>query len=380
MTGLHTGHTPVRANAGTVPLKASDITVATALKKAGYATGGFGKWGLGDAGSTGVPTRHGFDEFFGYLHQVHAHSYYPDFLWDNEKKYPLDGKYSADVIAERSFDFIRKNKHRPFFLYACYTLPHGKFEIPSVSPYEHERWTDGQKTYAAMVTRADTHVGRIMQLLRENKLEENTVVFVTSDNGAPDGVQKGFEFFGSNGPLRGEKGQLYEGGIRVPMIIRWPGVVRPRTISNEPWAFWDVFPTLAEIAGASMPPKLDGFSIVPLLRGIPQRVHQFMYWEANLPDKQTGRIRPAPVSQAVRIGKWKAIRPKPGAALELYDLDSDTCETTNVASQHPDIIKQVEDYVPSARTKPRPHDNGSIKFVTRSYLIRSRNAPVVAST
>jgi arylsulfatase A-like enzyme len=364
MTGLHTGHTPVRANAGTVPLSKEDVTLVQVLKTAGYATGGFGKWGLGDAGSTGIPTRHGFDEFFGYLHQVHAHSYYPDFLWDGEKKFPLGGKYSADIIAERSTDFIRRHKDAPFFLYACYTLPHGKFELPSLTPYENEPWTEGQKTYAAMVTKADSYIGNILSVLRELRLEQNTVVFVTSDNGAQSGAGKGFDFFRSNGVLRGHKGDLYEGGIRVPMIVKWPGVVRPRTLSLEPWAFWDVMPTLAEIADTKVPVQIDGFSVLPLLRGIPQRVHQYLYWEANVTDKQTGRIRPEPVSRAVRKGRWKGICPKPGAAFELYDLDSDSTEARDIAAQHPAIVTELQEYLKVARTKPRPHDNGSMKFVS----------------
>jgi arylsulfatase A-like enzyme len=209
MTGLHTGHTPIRANAGTAPIAASDVTVAQVLKQAGYATGGFGKWGLGDAKTDGVPTKHGFDRFFGYLHQVHAHSYYPEFLWDNDSKYMLPGNaggkrgtYSADLIAERSFEFLREHRNGPFFLYCCYTLPHAKFEIPSVAPYEKESWTDGQKTYAAMVTRADGHIGRILGMLREFGIERDTAVFICSDNGAHSGEDKGYELFRSNGSLR----------------------------------------------------------------------------------------------------------------------------------------------------------------------------------
>jgi arylsulfatase A-like enzyme len=364
MTGLHTGHTPIRANAGTVPIALDDVTVAQVLQKAGYTCGGFGKWGLGDAGSTGVPSKHGFDEFFGYLHQVHAHSYYPDFLWDNEKKHPIKGQYSADLIADRSFAFIRKNKKRQFFLYACYTLPHAKFEGPDVAPYENEPWTKGQKTYAAMVTRADRHVGRVLDTLKENGLEQNTVVLVTSDNGAHFGEEKGFEFFRSNGPLRGEKGQLYEGGIRVPMLVRWPGVVKPKITNAAPWCFQDIMPTFAEIAGVPPPRNIDGVSVLPLLKGSTKPVHDFLYWEFNLPDKATGRLRKQPVSQAVRMGNWKAVRAKPGGPLELYDLSADIGESKDVAAAHPDVVAKIQAYLKTARTEPRPHDNGSMQFVT----------------
>jgi arylsulfatase A-like enzyme len=363
MTGLHTGHAPVRANAGTIPLLSGDVTVAGVLKDAGYATGGFGKWGLGDAGSTGVPSRHGFDHFFGYLHQVHAHSYYPDFLWDDEKKFPMRGQYSADLIAERSFQFLRENRGRPFFLYCGYTLPHARFEIPSVAPYQDEPWTQGQKTYAAMVTRADTYVGRILGLLRELALERDTVVFVTSDNGAHTGEQKGFEFFRSNGALRGDKGDLYEGGIRVPMIARWPGRIQAGATSGYPWAFWDFLPTAAEIAGKRAPDGLDGVSAMPVLTGGSAPAREFLYWEFLTYDAKAGRLREERLSQAVRMGEWKAVRPAPGAALELYHLGRDAGESKDLAAAEPKIVARIEAYLKTARTAPRPHNTGSMQFV-----------------
>lgn len=373
MTGQHTGHTPVRANAGTVPILPGDVTVAEVLKKAGYATGGFGKWGLGDAGTTGVPTRHGFDEFFGYLHQVHAHSYYPEYLWDNDKKYPLPGnanggrkQYSADLIAERSFEFLKKHRKEPFFLYACYTIPHAKFEIPDVAPYGDRPWTEGQKTYAAMVTRADRYIGTLMRMLADYGLEKDTVVFVTSDNGAHSGDEKGFTLFRSNGPLRGEKGQLYEGGIRVPMIVRWTGKTAVGKVDRTPWAFWDVMPTLAELAGVAAPKQIDGISVAPLLRGESPsklRSREFLYWETPLWDMKNGRFRDDRMPQAVRFGKWKAHRAKPGAPLELYDLETDIAESRNVAAANPAIVRRIEEYLKTARTEPRPHNTGSMKFV-----------------
>lgn len=371
MTGLHMGHTPVRANAGTIPIAESDYTVAQALKAAGYATGGFGKWGLGDARSTGSPARHGFDEFFGYLHQVHAHSYYPEFLWDNEKQYPLpgnaDGKrgqYSADIIAERSFEFLRKNRNRPFFLYACYTLPHSRFEIPSLAPYENEPWTTGQKTYAAMVTRADAHIGRLLALLKEYDLDRDTLVFITSDNGAHFGEEKGFGLFQSNGILRGQKGELFEGGIRVPMIARWPGKIAAGRTSGYPWGFFDVFPTLAEVAGAKTPAGLDGVSVAPVLFGGKPPQREFLYWEFLTYDNQQRRLRTERMAQAVRHGDWKALRLKPGAPLELYNLRADPGEKHNVAAANPAVVRRIETYLKTARTEPRPHDQGSMQWVT----------------
>lgn len=370
MTGLHTGHTPVRANAGTVPLREGDITVAQVLKKAGYATGGFGKWGLGDARTTGIPTRHGFDTFFGYLHQVHAHSYYPEFLWDGERKYELPGnaagrrgQYTADLIAERSFEFLRANRNRPFFLYACTTLPHSRFELPSAAPYEKEPWTEGQKTYAAMVTRADSHIGRLLEMLKDFRLEENTVVFVTSDNGAHKGEAKGFEFFRSNGPLRGEKGELYEGGIRVPMLVCWPGRVQAGAVNGYPWSFCDFLPTAAALAGVEPPAGIDGLSMTPLLTGKGGPRREFLYWEFLTYDWQRRRLREDRLAQAVRTGRWKAVRARPGAPLELYDLERDIGETRDVAAEHRDVVERVEAYLKTARTPPRPHDNGSRQFV-----------------
>ncbi len=370
MTGLHTGHTAIRANAGTIPLLASDFTIAQLLKKAGYATGGFGKWGLGDAGSDGIPTKHGFDEFFGYLHQVHAHSYYPDFLWDNEKKFPLpgnrDGKgtqYSADVIEDRSLKFLNKNAGRPFFLYACTTLPHAKFEPPDLSPYEKMPWTNGQKAYAAMITRADAYVGRIMSALREHGLEKDTLVFITSDNGAHSGEDKGYELFKSNGILRGQKGQLYEGGIRDPMIVRWPGRVKAGAVSDYPWYFCDMMPTLAELTKTPPPRNLDGVSVLPLLLHGTKPAREFLYWEANAWNNKAQKFDPERLVQAVRSGDWKAIRTKKGAPLELYNMRNDPGETKDVAAANAAVVARIEKYMKTAHTEPRPHNTGSMQWV-----------------
>ncbi len=373
MTGLHGGHAPIRANAGTIPMLPEDRTVAQMLHEAGYATGGFGKWGLGDAGSVAVPTKKGFDEFFGYLHQVHAHSYYPEFLWDNEKKFPLPGnsggktgQYSADLIAGRAMQFLRKQKPgKPFFLYFCTTLPHAKFEGPDVKPYEDKPWTAGQKQYAAMVTRADRYVGEIAKHLRETGQERNTIIFVTSDNGAHSGEEKGFEFFRSNDGLRGEKGQLYEGGIREPMMVRWPGRVKAGAVSHLPWAFCDFFPTAAAIAGVPAPAGLDGISVLPELLGQEQKRHEYLYWEHHRNNAKTKDLDLTAMVQAVRMGDWKGIRLKPGVPLELYDLRTDFSEKKNVAAEHPDVVRKIEAIMKAAHTKPRPHNTGDMKWVTR---------------
>ena len=369
MTGLHGGHAPIRANAGTAPIGANDVTVAELLRKAGYATGGFGKWGLGDARTTGAPTRHGFDEFFGYLHQVHAHTYYPEFLWDNERKFELpgnrggkQGQYSADIIARRSFDFLRRNKDRPFFLYGCYTLPHSRFEMPGVEPYTNKAWSDGEKTYAAMITRADRYIGTLLRMLKELNLERDTAVFITSDNGAHKGEQKGFDLFRSNGALRGEKSNVYEGGIRVPMIVRWTGRVKAGSASAYPWAFCDVMPTLLDLAGVPSPAGIDGLSVAAEFLGGKGPRRDYLYWEHNVQNRERGGLRL--VGQAIRSGRWKGVWPKADGPIEIYDLANDIGETNNIAASQPKLVQNMEHYRKGARTEPRPHDKGKMTWNT----------------
>jgi arylsulfatase A-like enzyme len=374
MTGLHSGHTAVRANAGTIPIRDEDVTLAEVLRGAGYRTGGFGKWGLGDAESTGVPTKQGFDQFFGYLHQIHAHTYFPEFLWDNERKHLLPGntnggraQYSADLIADRSLDFIKAHRNEPFFLYAAYTLPHGRFEVPNDEPYSGRDWPEEEKKFASMVTRLDRHVGRIMTLLNELKLDRDTVVFFASDNGGVSGEGHDVKRFKSNGPFRGEKATLYEGGIRVPMMVRWPGRVAANTTSDVPWGFWDVLPTLAELAGTRAPDGLDGRSMLPVILGDPAASRrppnrEFFYWEHLEFNRQTSALRTETMIQAVRMGEWKAVRPRPGAPLQLYNLALDVSEANDVAAKNPDIVSKIESHLATARTPPRPHDTGSFEY------------------
>lgn len=371
MTGLHTGHTPVRVNGGGYPIRPEDVTVAEVLKDKGYATGQFGKWGLGDIETTGVPWKQGFDLFFGYLHQVHAHFYYPYFLYKNEEKFLIpenEGeqrvRYSHDLIADEALKFIRQHKNEPFFVYCPFTTPHtellvpedslaeyrGKFqETPHVSKSHYAPQPIPHAAFAAMVTRMDRSVGQIMALLRELNLDDNTIVFFTSDNGGQDVDGADVKYFKGNGPLRGAKGILYEGGIREPMIVRWPGKIAPGTVTDHVAAHWDVMATLAELAGAKAPDGLDGISVVPTLlgekvAGRPQARHDFLYWEHPLARS---------LSRAVRMGDWKAYRPGPMQPLELYNLKTDVGETKNVAAENPQVVDRIEEYLKTARTEAR---------------------------
>ena len=365
MTGLHMGHTSVRGNTGGIPILDEDVTVAEVLKRAGYTTGGFGKWGLGDVGTPGVPEKQGFDNFFGYYHQIHAHDYWTAYLWHNSQKVPMTGekgsaeRYSHNRIFDKTLDFIRENRNRPFFCYAPWTPPHGKYQIPESDPawqmYKDKSWPNNAKVAAAMDTMIDRQVGQLLSLLKEFNIDERTIVFFVSDNGAAqrfDGV------LDSSGPLRGFKRSMYEGGIRVPMIVRWPGKINAGSISDLPCYFADVMPTLAELAAASkhMPSNVDGLSIVPTLRGQArkQKKHEFLYWEWHRFNWGKRRNIADGLMQAIRMGKWKAIRHNSNVPFELYDLEKDIGEKNNVAAKHPDIMAKIEKFVATARTEPRP--------------------------
>ncbi|HEU4389329.1 MAG TPA: arylsulfatase, partial [Blastocatellia bacterium] len=357
-TGLHTGHALVRGNklGGGVPLRLGDVTVADVLKKAGYATGAFGKWGLGLADTTGHPNKKGFDDWFGYLDQTLAHDYYPDHLWRNSARLPLDGKhYSHDLIVDEAFNFIRENKDRPFFLYLSITIPHASLEVPEDSlrkyrgKFPEKPFAGGgyapQETpraaFAAMIDRLDQHVGRMMSLLESLGIDNNTVVFFTSDNGPHREGGGDPAFFNSSGPLRGIKRDMYEGGIRVPMIVRWPGRVAAHSTNAYAWAFWDFLPTAAEIAGTGPPRNIDGISALATLVGKRQREHPCFYWE----------FYEGGFKQASRCGKWKAVRLGVGSRLELYDLDADPGEQHDVAALHRDVVNRMEKLLKSAHTE-----------------------------
>lgn len=374
MTGQHTGHTTVRSNEGGTALCADDITIASILKDAGYVTGGFGKWGIGDAGTTGVPENHGFDTFFGYYHQVHAHTYYPRYLIHNSKKIPLEGNtgdyltgktFSLNLIHAKGLEFIRANKDRQFFAYLPWTPPHGYWAMPEDDPswlkYKDKEWdATNQKgeydaqMYAAMLEMADRQIGEIMALLKELKIDDNTIVFLSGDNGGAPYFQNSQHPHGFFDPnldpktgkrFRGGKGNFYEGGLRIPFIVRWPGKIKTGTVSNHLGYFPDIMPTLAEIAGAQAPTGTDGISILPTLLGedpasSQTSQHLYLYWEDSK-------------SIAVRMGQWKAIKPKEEASFELYDLSTDLEELNNVAALYPEILEKMILYAKEAHKPPR---------------------------
>lgn len=391
MTGQHTGHTYVRGNKevkpeGQEPLASSVVTVAEVLKEAGYATGAFGKWGLGMADTDGSPNKQGFDKFFGYLCQRYAHRYYPEYLWNNDQKFLLDGNdwkskktYAPDVIQERALDFIRENKEKPFFAYVPMVLPHAELIAPEDSfltmyngqfdekPWGFDNSTDDPhrgndygagnfdvKGYApvknpkamlaAMVSRIDHQVGQILNLIDELGIAENTIVIFTSDNGPHQEAGADPDFFNSNGGLRGYKRDLYEGGIRVPMIVQWPAKIKTAAKTDHASAFWDVLPTLAEAAGTQAPENIDGISFLPVLTGQDfQQQHAALYWEFH---ELGGR-------QAVRKGDWKLVKynvlDSGKTTTELYNLKADVAEQNNVAAQYPEVVSELTNIMEQSR-------------------------------
>ena len=356
MTGKHSGHTSVRVNGGGTPLRAEEKTIANMLKAGGYATGGFGKWGCGGRGSTGVPEQHGFDVFLGYYDQVHAHSYYPPYIIKNSEEVALPGnkggstgtQYSHYIIFEESLKFIRTNKDKPFFCYLPITPPHGIFDIPDSDPawadYKNKDWPEPARRYAAMVGMVDRQVGQVLDLLKELDLDKNTIVFFCGDNGGnnyfktaehPRGLHSANKNPKTGVEFRGGKGNLYEGGLRIPMAIRWPGNIKPGRVSDHLWYFPDVMPTLAEITGTHAVKDTDGISILPELLGRKQPQHKYLYWELGN-------------QSAVRMGAWKAVRPRPNAPWELYDLKTDISEEHNVAAANPKILSQIKAHATAA--------------------------------
>ncbi len=365
MTGQHTGHCRVRGNAR-VPLLPEDRTVAEILGDRGYQTFLVGKWGLGDAGTTGMPTRQGFDYFFGYLNQRHAHNYYPTFLWRNETKVPLKNvvpkedaegagvasvkaEYSHDLFAADSLRVIReaaRDRSKPFFLYFALTIPHANneakkqgMEVPDLEPYQDLNWPAPQKAHAAMITRMDNDIGRLLALLKTLGLDQETIVFFTSDNGPHREGGNDPEFNHSSGPLRGIKRDMHEGGIRVPMIVRWPGHVPEGKTSDQVWYFADFLPTAAALAGAKPPKQIDGVNVLPTLLGKRQNLRdRFLYWE----------FYEGGFKQAARHGRWKAVRRAPSKPVEIYDLESDLHEDRDLAAAKPKVLKEMEQFLKTA--------------------------------
>lgn len=361
MTGQHTGRTPIRGNKevypmGQQPLPDSSVTVAEVLKQAGYTTGLVGKWGLGMHDTEGAPLRQGFDYSFGYLCQRHAHNYYPEFLFRNGERVPLDNvvsndrldgagvavekrTYSHSLIEQEALSFIEKNRNKPFFLYFTPTLPHANneggesgMEVPDQGPYVDESWPENEKNFAAMVTLLDASVGAVLEKVRELGIAENTLVIFTSDNGPHREGGHDPEFFNSNGPFTGIKRSLNEGGIRIPFIAWWPKTIEGGRRSDHVTYHGDFMATAAALAGVRPPRDIQSISIVPVLRDEDgQRIHDYLYWEFGGNHPQ----------QAVRIGKWKAIQRS--GNIEVYDLTKDPAEQHDIADQNPDVVKRAQE-------------------------------------
>ncbi len=362
LTGQHLGHVSMRSNGGATPIRQDEVTIAEILKDQGYATAGFGKWGIGARGTTGIPEIHGFDTFFGYYDQVHAHSFYPTFLIRNSKEVPLQGNtghfatgetHAQYVIHNETMKWLDKNHDKPLFLYLPYTPPHGLWGMAEDDPYwkvfKDKPWRGGQKSnkdsrmYAAMLLMVNDQLKQVMGKLKEYGIDDNTIIFLCGDNGGqayfpsrenPRGI-----FAPNVDPKTGQefkagKGSLYEGGLRVPMMVRWPGKIKPGSTSDLAWYFPDVMPTLAELTGAKVPKECDGISIVPTLLGEgTQKEHEFLYWEyAN--------------QYAVRMGKWKAWRlgsaKRKPVPWKLFDLSKDVSETTDLADKYPEIVAKID--------------------------------------
>ncbi len=383
MTGQHTGHTPIRGNKGWEPegqwpLLAESFTMAEMLKEAGYVTGAFGKWGLGYIETEGDPNKQGIDEFYGFNCQSLAHNYYPGHLWDNHEKVILEGntgdkfeQYAPELIHQRALQFIEKNRDKPFFLYYPNIIPHAELLLPEENlaefrgkflpekefkgaepgdknfregPYGTQ--PESHAAFAAMVTLLDKQVGEVLAKLKELGLEKNTIVMFTSDNGPHLEGGADPDYFDSNGPLKGYKRDLYEGGIREPMIAWWPGKIEAGSKSDHVSAFWDVMPTVAELAGIEAPENIDGISFLPsLLQKEDQKEHEYLYWEFH---EKGGR-------KALRKGNWKLVKydvfDPEKTTTELFDLSKDIGEENNVAAENPEIVSELVKLMNSARTE-----------------------------
>jgi arylsulfatase A len=326
-----------------MPLPEETVTVAQLLKQAGYATACTGKWGMGMFDTTGSPLKKGFDHFFGYNCQRHAHSYFPNYIYENDRRMELDGKtYAQNLIQQDTLQWVRQQAARPFFLFYAVTLPHAKNEIDTLGQYADKPWTREQKTYAAMVSRLDSDVGELLDLLVELKIEKDTLVLFSGDNGSSYSPESplGKLFDQAGNGLRGYKRGLYEGALRQAAFAWWPGSVPAGRVSEEPWAFWDFLPTAVELSGMERPklPRTDGLSLVSFLKGGGAPNREYFYWELH-----EGRPQ-----QAVRFGDWKAVRKAPGAELELFDLGRDRGEQRDLAATFPEVGQRAEILMRSA--------------------------------
>ncbi len=370
MTGIDMGRAAIRGNMqwephGQMPLPDSSITVAEVLKGAGYVTGMFGKWGLGITGTEGDPNRQGWDEFYGYTDQVLAHNYYPEYLVRNGEKIYLDNavkyldstawhggygsyspgkkEYSNDLFTRQALAFIEEHQDTSFLLYLPYTIPHDngeapvgqRQEVPELKRFRVMDWPSEQKGYAAMIERLDGYIGQLTQLVDSLGLGENTLIIFTSDNG-PMQESRGFTaFFNSNGPYRGGKRDVTEGGLRMPFVARWTGTIKPGSVASHPSAFHDFLPTACEIAGVAPPKGITGQSYLPTLKRQAQDAPEYLYFAFYEQGKK----------QAIRQGKWKALRngvfEQPDTPWELYNLEKDPGETQNLAAQHPEVVQEL---------------------------------------
>jgi len=356
MTGYHTGHARIRGNKGNEELlKAEDFTIPEMFKKAGYTTGIFGKWGIGGLGYPGYPTKKGWDEWYGFFSQLHAHTYYPEHLLSGDHEELVRGNwgvakkgYAPDLFLARALEWIDKSKDKPFLLYFASTIPHANnelgrdtgdgIEIPDDAPYSGKPWPKLERKFAATVTRLDRDVGRILEKLKALGLDDNTLVLFSSDNGPHKEGGHNPEFFHSSGPLRGTKRDLTDGGIRVPFIARWPGKVPAGRVNSHPFAFWDMMPTFAEAIGSQAPRGIDGISMYPALLGQPAKEHEYLYWE----------FHEGGFSQAVRVGDWKLIKSK-GKTM-LFNLKADINEANDLASANPETVQRLAKIMAGART------------------------------
>ncbi len=359
MTGLHTGHAAVRTN-GAGPIGPQDLTVTEVLKSAGYRTALYGKWSLGGIYTSGYPLEKGFDEWFGYFSQSHAHEYYPEMLLDGRREVLIRGNfgeptgkrkvYVHDLFTERALKFIEQNRQNPYFLHLCWTIPHANNElgrstgngmqVPEDGPYSGKNWPQTEKNFAAMLHRMDSDVGRILDALKKTGQDKNTLVIFSSDNGPHREGGHDPDFFDSNGPLRGIKRDLYEGGVRVPFIAWWPGRIRAGSKCDEPVAFWDFMITAAELAGTKVSAKTDGVSFAPALFGLPMPKREYFYWEFH----ERG------FTQAVRMGRWKGVKRNADAPVELYDIETDIGETKDLAKANPAVAARIAEIMKTART------------------------------